>query len=273
MTINRKMKKKYFWLLAAALISSLMTFSACSSDDVETPAVDPDRVFLSKVNYKMYKLGTDQLQAEITESYIWKNGLLRQKQLEMINTLESITKTTILDEYYTYDEKQRCIEKTVVGGSASTTYTYNYDENGRLTGGLAKSESSETTLVKVTSSTDDGLFQQLEIIQKTSYGTIAKRRYDLTWENGNIVKFTKHFIEPTESDVTVEVAYDNYPSPYSDMPLFTKLFDEPAQMCSSLSKNNPIKEDTEYIYEKGRLVRQKSKNNIISYIYSDGTGQ
>ena len=267
------MKKKYFWLLAAALISSLMTFSACSSDDVETPAVDPDRVFLSKVNYKMYKLGTDQLQAEVTESYIWKNGLLRQKQLEMINTLESITKTTILDEYYTYDEKQRCIEKKVVGGSASTTYTYNYDENGRLTGGLAKSESSETTLVKVTSSTDDGLFQQLEIIQKTSYGTIAKRRYDLTWKDGNIIKYTYHFIEPAEDDLTEEVVYDNYPSPNMGMPIVIGLFGEPYQMCNKISKNNPIREDMELTYQNGRLVQSKGKDEITTYVYSDGTGK
>ena len=190
----------------------------------------------------------------------------------MVITIGTIVKSSIMDEYYTYDGKGRCIEKKFVGNTGETIYTFLYDENEQLTGGIEKSESGET-VVNIISYNDEGLFQQLETSSKMDSGSTIKRRYDLTWKDGNIIKYTYHFIEPAEDDLTEEVVYDNYPSPNTGMPIVIGLFGEPYQMCNKISKNNPIREDMELTYQNGRLVQSKGKDEITTYVYSDGTGK
>ena len=159
-----------------------------------------------------------------------------------------------------------------VSNTGETIYTFLYDENGQLTGGIEKSESGET-VVNIISYNDEGLFQQLETSSNIDSGSTIKRRYDLTWKDGNIIKYTYHFIEPVEDDLTEEVVYDNYPSPNTGMPIVIGLFGEPYQMCNKISKNNPIREDMELTYQNGRLVQSKGKDEITTYVYSDGTGK
>ena len=91
-----------------------------------------------------------------------------------------------------------------VSNTGETIYTFLYDENGQLTGGIEKSESGET-VVNIISYNDEGLFQQLETSSNIDSGSTIKRRYDLTWKDGNIIKYTYHFIEPAEDDLTEEV--------------------------------------------------------------------
>ena len=103
------MKKNHLWVMAAALICSIVTFSACTSDDTDNP-VEPEPVFLSSINYKIFKPGTDQVLTEITENLTWEDELLKHTQTNMVITIGTIVKSSIMDEYFTYDGKGRCIE-------------------------------------------------------------------------------------------------------------------------------------------------------------------
>lgn len=264
------MKKNHLWALAAVLICGLMTFSACTVDEVDNPAVEPEPVFLTQINNKIFNPGTDHVMADVTEDLIWEDGLLKQVHSESIFEIGTLKTKTISDEYYTYDGKGRCIEEKAVSGSRETIYTFFYDENGRLAGGVEKSETAEISIT-VTSYTDDGLFQQLDYLAKYVSGNTYKRHYDLTWKNGNIVKYI--FSKPDEEEMTAEVVYDNYPSPYTGFPLVIALFQEPYVMCTNATKNNPLWTDVEYTYANGRVIQKKSKDKVINYVYSDGTGK
>lgn len=260
------MRKNNLWVLAAALTSCLMTFSACSDDDIVI--IDDDPVTLSKVTCQIFDEGTGEVVSDITLDYTWEDGLLKQKHSENHFKVGPIEGTSILDEYLTY-EGRRCVEMKSVGKVGEPkTITYFYDASGRLTGGIEKTSSDES-IVTITSYTADGHIQQIERVSNYSSGTQYKRRYDLTWKNGNIVKYTNHYIEPAMDDETVEVAYDNYPSPNRGTPVAAYIFGEPYQMCSQISKNNPLREGDEYSYENGRVVQIKTPTTVTNYFYNN----
>ena len=97
--------------------------------------------------------------------------------------------------------------------------------------------------------------------------------YDLTWKDGDLVKFTIHAIEPAGKDVTVEKNFDSYPSAFMGYPLAQSFIDGPDGMAERASKHNRITTADEYIYDKGRLTVHKTINNAVYFSYTDGTGK
>lgn len=263
------MKKNHLWVLTATLIGCLMTVSACSVDDNEVPK--DEQVFLNKMIFKTYKTGTDEVTSTTTEDLTWEDGLLKQIHSETKFKFGAIEMTSILDEYFTY-EGGRCVQMRTKGKSGDETIrTFTYDDNGRLTKGV-ETRSTLERVVNINSYTADGHIQQIEYNDESDTGQTYKRRYDLTWKDGNIVKYTNHYIEPAEEDVTAELVYDNYPSPLTGEPVAIYIFGEPYQMCSQISKNNPIREGDEYTYKNGRVVQKKSLDTVTDFFYSDGIG-
>lgn len=263
------MKKNNLGALAAALICSLMTFSACTADDgKDNPVREP--VFMNHFLFVQLNPATGDTLLTTTKENTWEGGLLRKFHEEATIKMTGIKSQ--LDATLTYSGNN-CTEIKVVGSpSGPFIKKFTYDANGRLTGATESSEGMEVT-VKVNSYTDDGHIQEIEYQSNSTNDVSHKRTYELTWKNGNIVKYTIHYIEPAEEDFTAEMEYDNYPSVYTGFPVAYYILESPELICKHASKNNPIEKGYEHQYLNGRLVITILENGSIQYAYTDGTGQ
>ena len=263
------MKKSNLWALTAAFMCGLMTFSACSKDDDKDNPVK-ETVFMSHFfAIQLNPTTGDTLMTTMSEN-TWEGGLLRKYHEEAL--VKKVGVKSQLDATLTYSGNN-CTEIKIIGAlSGPTIKKITYDANGRITGATETSEGMELA-VNIKSYTDDGHIKEIEYASNFILGNNSKRSYDLTWKDGNIVKYTIHFIEPAEEDVTVEVDYDNYPSIYTGFPAAYYVLESPDVICRRASKNNPIEKGKEYKYQNGRLVSNTFGTGSTHYVYTDGTGQ
>ena len=263
------MKKNHLWVLTVTLIGCLMAVSACSVDDNTVPKAK--QVFLSKIIFKSFKPGTDEVVSATTQDFVWEKGLLKESHEETLFTVAGMAVTTTLDNYFTYEDG-KCVEKkTITSSGGETIRTFTYNDNGQLTSGVEKISSGYARFANILSYTADGQIEQIEYIDETNTGKTIKRIVDLTWKDGNIVRYTIHNIEPADEDDTAEVTYDSYPSPFVGHQVATTIFEVPYQICSRISKNNPIGEGEAFIYKNGRVVLENKNSSVTYFFYSDGT--
>ncbi len=266
------MKKNTLWLLACTLIFSLVTFSACSSDDDnDKPVTEP--VLLSKIETVSVMHATGDTVANSAQTNIWEGGLLtKQHAVSTINV--SGEKSQIeLGQIFTYSGKN-CTEIRTIDGMTVSKFTY--DAKGRMTSATKKTSASDQTIesdhnILIKAYTKDGHIQQMEETYTYSWDETRKISYDLTWKNGDLVKWTAHYLEPTNEDVTYEMEYDTYPSVFSGYPLAHFIFEGPSGICFRGSMHNPISRGDIYKYKNGRVVSSVYGNNTSHYTYTDGT--
>lgn len=176
-----------------------------------------------------------------------------------------------LGEIYTYNGKN-CIEYRTTDGRVVRNYTY--DANGRLTSATNirnGSDNPDIYNIQIKAYTKDGLIQQMEETITYSSGETKKKSYDLTWKNGDLVKYTEHNLESAVKDLTFEVEYDTYPSIFTGYTLAQYIFDGPDGLCIRGSRHNPIKKDNIYKYKNGRAVSCVNGNITTYFTYTDGT--
>ena len=259
-------------MLACALILSLVTFSACSSDDDnDNPVTEP--VFLSKIDMVTFTPLTGDTLAYSTQNNYWEGGLLKkQHTVEIVRNAgeESLIE---LGKIFTYSEKN-CTEIRSLDGMTVNSYTY--DAKGRMTSATSKTSASDHTIkidheIQIKAYTKDGHIQQMEETITYGWGEIRKISHDLTWKDDDLVKYITHSIEPVGGDYTYEVKYDTYPSIYTDYPLALYIFEGPTGICFRGSKHNPISGGDIYKYKNGRVVNSVNSNTTSHYTYTDGT--
>lgn len=270
------MEKKSLWVLACALICGLVTFSACSNDDDndnDNPVTDP--VFLSKIDNVMVASATGDTVSTSTQTNTWEGGLLKKQY--------AVGKTKVGGEEYqielgyifTYSGKN-CTEIRSLDGMTVNSYTY--DAKGRMTSATSKTSDSDQTIgnnrnIQITEYTKDGYVKKMEETYTYSWGETRRMSYDLTWKDGDLVKYTTHNIEPEGEDNTYEVKYDTYPSIFTGYPLAQYIFEGPSGIGFRGSKHNPISGGDIYSYKNGRVVSSAQGITTTYYTYTDGTSE
>lgn len=257
-------------MLAFALICGLVTFSSCSKDDdYDSFATEP--VFLSSVEMVTVKPSTGDTLSYSTLNNTWEGGLLKKQNTVGTINVAGLKSQIEIGHVFTYNGKN-CTEIRTTDGNTITTFTY--DANGRITSASKVTKDSDKTFgythnFQITAYNNDGFIQQME--ETYTIEDTRKVSYDLTWKNGDLVKYTTHYIEPANEDVTIEVEYDTYPSIYTGYPMAHSIFEGPVGLCYRCSSHNPISMGDSYKYKNGRAVKSVNGNNIVKYIYTDGT--
>lgn len=268
------MKKNTLWGLACTLILGLVTFSACSSDDDNnTPVTEP--VLLSKIDMVTVMHATGDTVSNSTHTNIWEGGLLKKMHAVGIIKADGEKIPIELGYVFTYSGKN-CTEIKTLDGMTVNSYTY--DAKGRMTSATSKTSASDHTIgnirdIQIKAYTKDGHIQQMEETLTYSWGETRKTSYDLTWKNGDLVKWTTHYLEPIGEDMTYEMEYDTYPSIYTGYPLARYIIEGPTGICYRGSMHNPISGGDIYKYKNGRVVSSVSGNNTSHYTYTDGTSE
>ena len=230
-----------------------------------------DNVRLTQSEIVMsYANGT--LLTTVTEDYVWEDGLLRSSHGRSVmhksgNVIEG-------DETFVYDDDGNCIEEHFVSGENSSSNKdayFTYDDQGRMTGGVEKMNGEVIYRATITGYTPDGYIQALTVESFVS-GTVYE--YQLTWENGDMTGYARHYIFPEQDDVVASIKYDDYPNAKTGMPLASEIFD-PQMIASKASVHNRYILDAEYSYGNGRLVKS-THNTAVTYsatyyTYSDST--
>jgi len=230
-----------------------------------------DNVRLTQSEIVMsYANGT--LLTTVTEDYVWEDGLLRSSHGRSVmhksgNVIEG-------DETFVYDDDGNCIEEHFVSGENSSSNKdayFTYDDQGRMTGGVEKMNGEVIYRATITGYTPDGYIQALTVESFVS-GTVYE--YQLTWENGDMTGYARHYIFPEQDDVVASIKYDDYPNAKTGMPLASEIFD-PQMIASKASAHNRYILDAEYSYGNGRLVKS-THNTAVTYsatyyTYSDST--
>ena len=264
------MKKNALLMLAFALISGLVTFSSCSKDDdYDSPAAES--VFLSHVEMVTVMPTTGDTLSYSTSNNTWEGGLLKKQNTEGTIKVAGLKSQINIGHLFTYSGKN-CIEIRTTDGNTVNTFTY--DANGRITSATKKAMNAANTvytqIFQIKAYTNDGFIQQMEETYTIEDDT-RKVSYDLTWKNGDLVKYTVHSIEPAKEDVTYEVQYDTYPSIYTGYPIAHSIFEGPIGLCYRCSSHNPTSLGESYKYKNGRVVRSVNGNTTAKYSYTDGT--
>ena len=264
------MKKNTLLALASALICGLVTFSACSKDDdYDGPATES--VFLSHVEMVTVMPTTGDTLSYSTSNNTWEAGLLKKQNTEGTIKVAGLKSQINIGHLFTYSGKN-CIEIRTTDGNTVNTFTY--DANGRITSATKKAMNAANTVYtqvfQIKAYTNDGFIQQMEETYTIEDDT-RKVSYDLTWKNGDLVKYTVHKIEPAGEDVTYEVQYDTYPSIYTGYPMAHSIFEGPIGLCYRCSSHNPVSLGESYKYKNGRVVRSVNGNTTAKYSYTDGT--
>lgn len=268
------MKKNTLCMLACALICGLVTFSACSNDDDndrDNPVINP--VFLSKIDKVMVASATGDTVSTSTQINTWEGGLLK-KQYAVGKTKTNGEEYQIeLGNIFTYSGKN-CTEIRSLDGMTVNSYTY--DAKGRMTSATSKTNRSDYTIeytheFQIKAYTKDGYIKQMEETITYAWGEIRKMSHDLTWEDGDLVKYTTHYIVPEDKDYTYEMKYDTYPSVFTGYPLAQYIFEGPSGISFRGSKHNPISGGDIYKYKNGRVVSSVNSNTTSHYAYTDGT--
>ena len=268
------MKKSVLGMLVCALICGLVSFSACSTDD-DNDNPETESVFLSKIDLVTIMPATGDTLAYSTQNNIWEGGLLKKQSTVSIMKSAGEESRIELCNFFTYSGKN-CTEIRTLDGLTVNSYTY--DANGRMTRATSKTSASDHTIkndqdVQIKAYTKDGHIQQMEETYTYSWGETRKMSYDLTWKNGDLVKWTTHYLEPANEDITYEMEYDTYPSIYSGYPLAQYIFEGPTAICFRGSRHNPISGGDIYKYKNGRVVSSVFGNNTNYYTYTDGTSE
>ena len=264
------MKKNALLMLAFALISGLVTFSSCSKDDdYDSPATES--VYLSHVEMVTVMPTTGDTLSYSTSNNTWEGGLLKKQNTEGTIKVAGLKSQINIGHLFTYSGKN-CIEIRTTDGNTVNTFTY--DANGRITSATKKAMNAANTVYtqvfQIKAYTNDGFIQQMEETYTIEDDT-RKVSYDLTWKNGDLVKYTVHSIEPAKEDVTYEVQYDTYPSIYTGYPMAHSIFEGPIGLCYRCSSHNPVSLGESYKYKNGRVVRSVNGNTTAKYSYTDGT--
>lgn len=262
-----KVIKKSLWcgLAADLAFCGIMTFAACSElDNSLDNVVKP--VYLDKLAIVHYDhMGNPAL--VVTLYNTWEQGRLVKQQQETKIMLNGEPQTSMTTVSYSYTEG-RCTEIK----SEKSVSTFTYDAEGRLTAGVKHANNGDIETVTVKSFSPEGDILQMDYA-KVGQNSTERLSYDLTWKDGDLVKFTIHAIEPAGKDVTVEKNFDSYPSAFMGYPLAQSFIDGPDGMAERASKHNRITTADEYINDKGRLTVHKTINNAAYFSYSDGTGK
>ena len=257
------MKIKLFcWLTAALAFCGIMTFSACSEpDDSQNHVVKP--AYLEKIA-TVHPDQTGNPNVVITLYNTWEQGRLvkQQQDTKIYAAGDPVTSMTTVSFLYT---DGRCTEIK----SEKSVSTFKYDDEGRIISGVKRADNGDTETATVKS------YMRVSCRWKEFRfrGATEKVVYDLTWKNGDLVKYTEHAIEPAGEDVTVEKTFDAYPSAFMGYPLAQSFMDGPYGMAECASRHNSIVAGDEYVYENGRLKTHKAKQNVVQFSYSDGTGK
>ena len=260
------MKIKLFcWLTAALAFCGMMTFSACSEpDDSQNHVVKP--AYLEKIA-TVHPDQTGNPNVVITLYNTWEQGRLvkQQQDTKIYAAGDPVTSMTTVSFLYT---DGRCTEIK----SEKSVSTFKYDDEGRIISGVKRADNGDTETATVKSYSPEGYILQMEETTVTQ-STTMRYSYDLTWKNGDLVKYTIHSIEPAREDETVVKTFDSCPSAFMGYPLAQSFIDGPFGLAERASKHNHIKTDDKYIYENGRLTVHKTVNNAAYFSYSDGTGK
>jgi YD repeat-containing protein len=260
------MKKKLWRVFVCALACcGMMTFAACSEpDNSQNNVVKP--VYLDKIITENYGQ-TGNPNIVITLYNTWEQGRLVKQQQETKIMLTGEPQTSVTSVFFSYTEG-RCTEIKY----ENSVLNFTYDAEGRLISGVRHWNNGEIETVTVKSFSPEGDILQMERIRVD--GNITEKFIsDLTWKDGDLVKYTIHTIEPVKKDVTVENTFASYPSQYMGYPLAQSLIDGPESLAERASKHCRITTDKEYFYENGRMTMYKAGNNAIYFSYTDGTGK
>lgn len=260
------MKIKLFcWLTAALAFCGMMTFSACSEpDDSQNHVVKP--AYLEKIA-TVHPDQTGNPNVVITLYNTWEQGRLvkQQQETKIYAAGDPVTSMTTVSFLYT---DGRCTEIK----SEKSVSTFKYDDEGRIISGVKRADNGDTETATVKSYSPEGYILQMEETTVTQ-STTMRYSYDLTWKNGDLVKYTIHSIEPAHEDETVVKTFDSCPSAFMGYPLAQSFMDGPYGMAERASRHNSIVAGDEYVYENGRLKTHKAKQNVEQFSYSDGTGK
>ena len=206
-----------------------------------------------------------------TSNNTWEGGLLKKQNTEGTIKVAGLKSQINIGHLFTYSGKN-CIEIRTTDGNTVNTFTY--DANGRITSATKKAMNAANTVYtqvfQIKAYTNDGFIQQMEETYTIEDDT-RKVSYDLTWKNGDLVKYTVHSIEPAKEDVTYVVQYDTYPSIYTGYPMAHSIFEGPIGLCYRCSSHNPVSLGESYKYKNGRVVRSVNGNTTAKYSYTDGT--
>ena len=257
--------KKMIWVLAATVICGAILFTSCKKDEANTDNPTPGEVRLIQQYMVAVRTTGDTLMVT-TEDFVWKNGLLRSSHILMYLT----GSTSEIVTNYIYDNDGNCIEEHETSPNLNHDRYYTY-EGGRMIRAIEMTDSDTTVRVTITGHTADGHIQALTVEILTS-GRVTD--YQLTWQNGDMIGYTKHPVTPAGEDESYTIEYDNYPNIRTGMPLAGSVFD-PEMIASKASVHNWIVLNQEYTYGNGRLIRATSSTSALStvtyYTYSDGT--
>lgn len=258
------MKKIMQWMFAAILFCGSTVFTSCHrEDDPET-----NEVRLVRQDYVGCSTNGDTVMA-LTQNYVWEKGLLRSINGTMYDGMSGQT-SDLGTQSFVYDKDNNCIEFHYIADNFETHEYFTYVD-GRITKAVELNGADTARRTTVTAYTPDGHIQAFTV-EYLSYDIVVD--YQFTWQNGDMIKYTKHPVQPAGDDVYYNIEYDSYPNVHTGMPLTSALFD-PDMIASYGSLHNWKILNNVHTYSNGRLVKTSSTTNtsIIDnyYTYSDGT--
>lgn len=258
------MKKQFLWMLTVILtICGAMMNTSCSSDDDDNPeGPATDNVRLTKMVMVTLMANGDTL-AVSSQDLIWEDGLLKRINFFMRSMLMGTS--LVREDTFVY-EGTNCTE--IIHGSGTHDYfTY---ADGRLRTAVSTMSDGTITRLNVNAYTVDGHVSEMtkETIDE---GNTTKMRYSLTWEDGDLVSYVKHPIEPAGDDsAPTTFTYYDVPSPFTGYPMAHYILN--VDEIAGRGTKHYLKSGKNPKLENGRLVAETMEQTNIYYVYSDGTG-
>ena len=261
------MKRLMLWVMAAILtVCGASVFTACTNNDNPVDPGTPinNDVRLTQIYSEVFSPLTGGLLSSTTMDLFWENGLLKKQT--SISYVSLVNQSTLLGvETYVYNGND-CIEMHFSSLSLNTDTYFTYAD-GRLVSAIKWNGNDIEDKVTIHSYTNDGYVKTMTI-ENVALGKTFD--CELTWKDGDLTSYRKHPVDGDGEDEIYNATFDDYPNVHTGKPLADCIFD-PGSMVVRASKHNLMTADTEYTYDNGRLVSEKSGKKVFYYTYSDGT--